>query len=246
MCENAASSRGKGWRGWMPLPRGPVASGRGPWTDLTWPLSPEVPRISSFPPPRIERVRTMPEHPLQVTELSMIVHMGTHVDSPRHFLLDGPAFQDIALERLMGPGVVWRMEQPLYGVIGPADLERMRPLLEPGDILAIDTGAAAHVGTPAWDRHACLSVDAAKWLVDKQVKLLAVDVPTPDIPIDRRPPDFDWPVHQVLLKHGVLVSEQVANLAGFAGQRVEFMFCPLNITDSDGAPARVLARPLAG
>lgn len=245
MCDTVTSNRHTGWRGWKPLPQGTAPQGRGPWTDLTWPLSPRVPRISSFPPPRIELVAAMPEKPLNITELSMIVHIGTHVDSPRHFFLDGPAFQDVPLDRLMGPGVVWRIDKPLYGMIEPDDLERMRPRLEPGDIVALDTGCAARVGTADYDRHPSLSEAAAHWLVEHGVKLLAVDTPTPDIPVDRRPADFDWPVHHVLLRDGVLVSEQVANLGALAGQRVEFMFCPLNIEDGDGAPARVLARPLS-
>lgn len=42
---------------------------------------------------------------------------------------------------------------PTYGLIEPADLARMRPELEAGDILVIDTGATAKVGTPDCDRH---------------------------------------------------------------------------------------------
>ena len=67
-------------------------------------------------------------------------------------------------------------------------------------------------------------------------------MPTPDVAIDRRPEDFVWPVHRALLAHGVLIAEQVTNLGALAGRRAEFMFCPLNIADCDGAPARVLAR----
>ena len=137
------------------------------------------------------------------------------------------------------------MDVPLYGVIETVDLERMRPRLEPGDILAIDTGAAARVGTPDYDRHASLSVAAAEWLVQQKVKLVAVDMPTPDVAIDRRPAGFIWPVHRALLRDGVLIAEQVTNLGSLAGGRAEFMFCPLNIADCDGAPARVLARAIA-
>src|SRR5262249_47316615 len=65
------------------------------WIDLTWPLSPTVPRLASFPPPRIERIASIPEQPLNVSELSMVVHVGTHVDSPRHFFNDGPALEQV-------------------------------------------------------------------------------------------------------------------------------------------------------
>jgi kynurenine formamidase len=245
MCDSDQNKPGTGWRGWMDLPPPRPCVPAGDWIDLTWPLSPTVPRIASFPPPRIERIASIPERPLNITELQMIVHTGTHVDSPRHFYNDGPAFQDIPLERLMGQGVVWRMELPLYGLIEPADLERMQPALAPGDILALDTGAAERVGTPDYDRHASLSVAAAEWLVARKVKLVAVDMPTPDIAIDKRPEGFIWPVHRALLAYGALIAEQVTNLRTLAGKRAEFMFLPLNIADCDGAPARVLARAIA-
>lgn len=246
MCDSDQSKAGSGWRGWMELPAPKPCVAAGDWIDLSWPLSPAVPRIASFPPPRIERIASIPERPLNITELQMIVHTGTHVDSPRHFYNDGPAFQDIPLERLMGAGVVWRVDLPPDALIEPAELERMRPRLAPGDILALDTGAAARVGTPGYDRHASLSLAAAQWLVEQKVKLVAVDMPTPDLAVDRRPAGFDWPVHRALLRHGVLIAEQVTNLGSLAGGRAEFMFCALNIADCDGAPARVLARAIAG
>jgi kynurenine formamidase len=36
----------------------------------------------------------------------MVVHVGTHVDSPRHFFNDGPAFREIPVTRLSGLGRV--------------------------------------------------------------------------------------------------------------------------------------------
>ena len=114
-----------------------------------------------------------------------------------------------------------------------------------GDILAIDTGAADRVGSADFGRHASLSVAAAEWLVAQELKLGAVDMPTPDVAIDKRPAGFIWPVHRTLLRDGVLIAEMVTNLRSLAGRRAEFMFCALNITDCDGAPARVLARPIA-
>ena len=213
--------------------------------DLTWPFSPAAPRLAVFPPPRVERIMAMPEQPLNVSELHTVVHIGTHVDSPRHFVIDGPACEDIPLDRLLGRGVVWRIEKPPLGAIVPADLEAMRPRLEPGDILAIDTGAQARVGTDAYDRHPSLSVEATHWLIEQQLKLLAVDVPTPEVALAARPADFDYPVHRLLLGSGVLIAEQVTNLGALADSRVEFMFCPISIVGTDGAPARVLARRIA-
>lgn len=242
MCDPIDTAPGTGWRGWRANVASRATKAVGDWIDLTWPLAPDVPRLRSFPPPRIERIASIPDDPLNVTELSMVVHVGTHVDSPRHFFSDGPALEDVPLARFMGHGVVWCLDKPLESLVEPEDLGRMRPELEPGDILVLDTGIAEHVGTPEYERHVALSVATAEWIVGKQVKLLAVDIPTPDVPLHMRGEGFDWPVHHVLLRDGVLISEQIANARQLAGRRAEFVFLPLNIVGGDGAPARVLAR----
>lgn len=245
MCDSPARSGYKGWRGWLPLPVARTDQPDGDWVDLTYPLSPDVPRVALFPAPKFTRIAEMPAKPLNVTHMETVVHMGTHLDSPRHFFLDGPAMEAIPLDRFMGRGVVVRIDKPAYGVIEALDLQRAEPAIEAGDIVAIDTGWGNAWGTPEWDRQPCLSIEAARWLLEKRVKLLAVDTPTPDLPLDRRPGDFTWPVHRTLLAHGILIAEQLANLRLLAGRRVEFLFGPLPIAGSDGSPARVLARPVA-
>jgi kynurenine formamidase len=245
MCDSPARNGYRGWRGWLALPAPQLEAPCGDWVDLTYPLSPDVPRVASFAPPVFTRIAEMPERPLNVTRMDTIVHMGTHLDAPRHFFLDGPAMESIPLDRMMGRGVVVRIDKPAYGVIEPADLERVTPQIEAGDIVAVHTGWGSKWGTREWDQQPCFSGEAARWLLDRRVKLLAVDTPTPDLALDRRSPDFTWPVHRTLLGQGILIAEQLANLEKLADKRVEFMFGPLPIAGSDGSPARVLARPVS-
>jgi arylformamidase len=246
MCDGPTGNGVNGWLGWPSLTAPELHPVLGDWVDLTYPLSPDVPRhVGSHAAPTFTRVAEMPAQPLNITRMEMVVHVGTHVDAPRHFLLDGPAMEAVPLDRLMGPGVVARLDQPPDGVIEAGDLARATPRIEPGDIVAIATGWAERWGTPAWDHQPSLSLAAAQWLVEQRVKLLAVDTPTPDLPLDRRPPDFAWPIHHLLLGHGTLIAEQLANLRALSGQRVEFLFAPMPIVGSDGSPARVLARPVA-
>ena len=148
----------------------------------------------------------------------------------------------VPLDRLIGEGVVAFIKKPIFGAIETSDLEAVSPKIEEGDILAICTGWSSRWGQADWNRHPHLSLEAAQWLVDKKLKLLAVDTASPDLAHDRREADFNFPVHCALLKFGVLIAEQVANLETLAGSRVEFMFCPIPIYECDGAPARVLAR----
>jgi kynurenine formamidase len=244
MCEQALKSAA-GWQGWLEIPEARLSAGAGPWIDLSHPLSETMPRVPMMDAPSFPKARSQPGDPMNLTEMHMAVHCGTHVDSPYHFIGDGPAFEQIPLDRLYGGGVVWRIEAEPLQVIEPADLEDRQPEIRSGDILLLDTGWADLAGTDRYREHPSLSPAAAEWMVAKRIKLLAVDFGTPDLPPHRRPSNFNWPVHQILLSRGVLVAEHVTNVRPLAGRRVDALFMALNIEGSDGAPARVIARPAA-
>jgi kynurenine formamidase len=230
------------WRGWRDLGDGRRSAASG-WVDISHRLGPDLARIPFFPPARFERIMSMPEDRLNATEIQMVCHFGTHVDAPCHFIPDGPAIDEIPLDRLQGPGVVWRIACEPYQLIEPEAFERARPVLRRGDVVLLDTDWSRHLGSKRYEQNPSLSVAAAQWLVDHDVKLLGVDFATPDLAVDRRADDFDWPVHHVLLSNGVLIAEHLTNLGSLSGRRIEVMFLALNIRGADGAPARVVARP---
>ncbi len=232
------------WQGWPSLPSAAPPTTGGPWIDLSHRLHAELFRIPFFPAPRFERIMRLPDDPMNATEIHMVCHFGTHVDAPCHFIADGPAFHEIPLERLHGPGVVWRVDAAPHEVIDAATLARLEPPLRRGDIVLLDTGWAAHLGTERYGDNPSLGMDAAEWLVDHGAKLVAVDFATPDLAVGHRPPGFDWPIHHVLLGQGVLIAENLTNLRPLAGRRVEAFFLALDIQGADGAPARVIARPV--
>lgn len=241
MCETQ-TNKVPGWKGWLDVPAPKISGVPSGWIDLSHCLTEELSRIPSFPQPRIRQITKIPEHRANVTEVHMVVHHGTHLDAPRHFIADGPTMDQVPLDRLYGPGVVWHFDVAADGVIDVADLERARPRLRPGDIVLIDTGRARHVNTDLYMQHACLTGEAAAWLVKNGAKIVGVDFSTPDLAALRRPPDFAFPVHYTLLSQGVLIAEHVTNLEPLAGKRAEFMFLGLNIAGSDGAPVRAVAR----
>ena len=117
--------------------------------------------------------------------------------------------------------------------------------MQAGDIVLIDTGWWRHVNTERYEEHPFLTAEAADWLVARGAKLVGMDNSTPDQAPHYRRKDYDFPVHNTLLSHGVLIAEHVTNMTALAGRRVEIMFLGLNIAGSDGAPARV-DRPAGG
>lgn len=244
MCE-AVPQVPAGWIGWIDLPEPAPVQPLGPWIDLTHAVGPDMPCASIFPKPSFNRLRSLPDDPFNVTEIHMVAHAGTHVDAPLHYFADGPDMAAIPLDRMNGPGVVWHIPMELDQVIEPVHLEACRPLLQPGDILAVDTGWAARFGTPEYERHPSFSAAAAAWLLDQRIKLLACDFATPDLVYHLRQPGFDWPVHKLLLANGILVCEHLTGHAALAGERVEFQFAALPLVDGDGAQARVSARRIA-
>jgi len=243
MCE--CNRKHTGWKGWLSLPESRPPTPIGPWSDISHVVTEELSRSPVLPRPRISKIMRLPEGIANITELQMVCHHGTHVDAPRHFLNDGPSFEDIPVERLCGQGVVWKMDKAPLDRIEPEDFEKATPAMRPGDIVLVNTGWWRKINTDLYEEHPCLSSAAAQWLVEKRAKMVAVDFSTPDLTSHLRPKNFTFPVHHILLSHGVLVAEHMTNLDILSGKRVEVVFGALNIIDSDGGPARVLAREIS-
>jgi len=185
----------------------------------------------------------MPRDPLNVSELRMIVHSGTHVDAPLHVIADGPGFDEIPLERLHGPGMMIDIPSEPQRAIEVIDLGEAAGNIRPGDIVCLRSDWMRHADSPAYGDHPYLTLSAARFLADRQIRLLAIDWPSPDLPIPLRSPGFDWPIHRLLLGEGILIAENLRIEAALEAGPMDFIFAALSLVGADGAPARVLARP---
>jgi len=195
-----------------------------------------------FPPVKVTRCRTIEDDGLNVTELRVCVHHGTHVDAPVHFIPGGRSASDLALEDVSGDAVGLQVRRGAGEAITVTDLENQDQRVMPGDIVVIDTGWGKHFyGDPiTYQVHPYLSEDAAGWLAERDVKMVCVDIPTPDMPEPLRDPGFDWPVHHLLLGRGTLIAEHLNSLHLVAGRRFRLFALPLPIVGADGSPARIV------
>jgi kynurenine formamidase len=233
-------------------------------TMVQWP--------SPFSPPLvINRLYYHAMHDFYAVEYDGIMHRGTHMDAPAHVEADTPYIDSYELWRFFGTGVVVSIPKGKWGVITPEDLEKAEPRIRPNDIVMINTGSHRHFG----DNDAYFSyspglyTEAAQWLVDRQVKLVGVDVQALDHPLGTRMvchgpgpilphlideylaetgrnvhDDFpDWePAHRTLLCNGIPGIENVGGeLDAVTGKRCTFMAFPTRITHGDGSPIRVVA-----
>lgn len=211
--------------------------------DLTQRFSDGMFSLSIFPRVRVERIVRFEERGLNITKVEFAVHAGTHLDSPRHFFADGRSIDELTLEEVSGQAVGLAVERGPEEEITVADLEANSLLPETEDIVVIDTGWGRYFyGDHAlYHRHPYLSSEATEWLVERGVKMVAMDTPTPDRPERSRPAGFNWPVHHRLLGSGVLIAEHLANLDRVVGRRFRAFVFPLPIQGSDGSPVRVVA-----
>jgi arylformamidase len=92
-----------------------------------------------------------------------------------------------------------------------------------------------------YNEYPFLSENAARWLVDSGVRLIAMDTPSPDNPAHSRGTVKDSPNHKVLLGAGVVLVEYLANLKALTASEVELIVMPLKLKGCDGAPARCAA-----
>lgn len=214
----------------------------GSLVDLSHPITNGMFHSRRYPGPEIRRVSSIEADNINVTHASFLVHSGTHVDAPRHFFPDGESITDISLDRFVGDGLVVSVDRRAREEIPAADVVPQVEAFGPDAMLCLHTGWDTRYADPEdYRQYPYLSLELARALVRLKVRMLVLDTPSPDMPEGPRPPDFDWPVHRVLIKGGVLITEQAAHLGLLRARRFRLHALPIALAGSDGAPTRVVA-----
>ena len=210
--------------------------------DLTHPLGLDANVPAALPSPVIDTVRTMASHGRNSSVITLSAHTGTHLDAPWHVLADGEDINDLSLDRLIGPAVIWgfRLADGPRG-LGPADFEAATPPLEAGDAVMLSTGWAKRYGTPAYRDRPWITPEGAAWLRDHGARLVGFDFASPEQPPAQHAPSFGFRVHHELLDHGVLIIENAGDMSGIEGRRVQLFVAVAPVVGIDGFPARVFA-----
>ena len=178
----------------------------------------------------------------ETRKLVLGTHVGTHADAPLHFIPKGKGIDQVPLDVLVGPARVLNFT-PCKALqeIDVAHLQEKLGAKVPSRIV-LRTDWSEHFGTmPFYTQYPFLTENAAKWLVDNGVRLIAMDTPSPDNPAHSRGTGKDSPNHKVLLGAGVVLVEYVCNLKSVTSQEVELVVLPLKLKDCDGSPVRCIA-----
>ncbi|WP_404434509.1 cyclase family protein [Microbacterium lacus] len=206
--------------------------------DLSHPITGGMPVYPGDPTVHVHAALDLARDGVAVTALRLGSHTGTHIDAPAHTVHGGRTMADVALDELVGEAMVIRMpelrDREIYG------WEHLSSLAPVPDrvpaIVVIATGWARWFADSRATRHPALASDAARELVARGMRILAVDTLSPDL-TDGSSTDF--PVHEVVLGSGGLIVENLCGLEGLPA-RVRIGFFPLRLA-GDGAPVRAVA-----
>lgn len=217
--------------------------------DLTIQLENNLKMFDFFPPVIIEdyfdheSTKDRYSEPCQgskVSRISTIDHIGTHVDAPVHFIPGGKDISQCSVDSIFGPAVYIDVsekgeENPLSLNVFKKFQDQQNIKIKEGDIVIIKC-TKKKWNDKGFMNSPSLLLDTAKYLVEKKVKAVGVDLMAVDC-LD----DMSRPVHLELLGHEVLAIEGLNNLEKIPTGRFTFIALPLFLKGASASPIRAIA-----
>ncbi len=253
--------------------RGVVEPGSGlEFVELSHEWGSHTPVYPGFPDIVIYRLATHANHGVMSQQVRTVMHNGTHVNAPVHLVQGGQGVGELALDRFFGTGPVLGIPKGEWELIEPADLESAGDVGH-GDMVMINTGwHHQYSDSMEYFGHGPgLSGAAARWLVQREVKLVGIDTATIDHPMatslaghrggpivkelprqyraatghDPEQDHPDWNIaHKTLLEAGIPTIENVGgNVDAVTGLRCAFHAYPWFWPEGDACVTRLDGDP---
>ncbi len=199
--------------------------------DLSRTFEDNMPVFPGDAPARLACVAGFPKDVCTIHRVDTGMHVGTHMDSPLHFVPGGKRMNEIPVKQFFGRGRL--LDARGRDVISPDLLNGVE--LHRGDIVLVWTDWSRRFKeSDYFEKYPVLDTAFGQKLVDAGVHVVGLDTPSPD----RAP----YATHQVLLGGGVLIAENLINLEALAGvKEFEVIALPVKF-DAEAGLARVVAR----
>jgi len=204
--------------------------------DVSLPITGNLPSWPGDPKIIIDRFSKIEQGAdANVTQISMCVHVGTHVDAPFHFLGgDALTVERLPLNVLTGRAYVLQIPNEIDSI--SADVLKQAQIAPRTRRLLFKTrNSALWLRPDAEFRRdfVAISADGAQFLVEHGIKLVGIDY------LSVAPFNAPIQTHRILLQAGVAIVEGL-DLSKVSPGRYSMYCLPLKIAGADGAPARVI------
>jgi arylformamidase len=202
--------------------------------DVSIPIKTAMTVYRGNPVVRIRAAMTLRKDGVNLSELCLGSHTGTHVDAPAHFIQGGRGIDRLPLQRFIGPAWVADL-RAVHGGIGADDLRRARiPRNAARLLLRTSNSRWWHPARPFRTDFVYLAPDGADWMVERGIELVGIDYLS--IEGFRIP---GGPTHKRLLGAGIPIVEGL-DLSGVMAGRWQMIALPLRIQDGDAGLTRAV------
>ncbi|HOV30263.1 MAG TPA: cyclase family protein [Anaerolineaceae bacterium] len=168
---------------------------------------------------------------VKLTELSMSIHTGTHIDAPLHFLPQGKSIDNLNIDVFVGEAQVVAIPQEVDLIT--VEILRKLPTINASRVL-FKTKNSQFWGTRNFQRdYVALEASAAQWLVDQGVQLVGIDY------LSIAPFNDPVPTHKILLSNNVVIIESL-DLRSVEPGLYTLICLPLKLVGREAAPARAI------
>jgi arylformamidase len=209
--------------------------------DLSYPVTSDMLVYPGTERPSFQWIGRVNSEGYNLTRMTMLVHTGTHVDAPMHFVDGVKAIDEVPVENFFGAAKMFRsQDQPNGQEIDLPTVQRNGFDLEEGDIFVLSTGIANFANTKSYNYlYPYPSKELLEWLIEKRIKSYMTDATSID-PVSEKE-SFR---HKLLFNAGIPVVENLCNLNGLPSDR-HFVICalPLKLSGREGSPCRAIALP---
>jgi len=198
--------------------------------DLTQTVTASTPVHPYDDKAQLEQIRDFETDKYTDYRLSCGMHVGTHIDGPRHMIPGGAMLSDFSPTKFVGNGIL--IDARDKNVIDASCLVGFE-LIE-DSIVLIMTGHSKNWGkTDYFTDHFVMTEDFANVLCKAKVKMIGIDAPSPD--------KYPFNVHKIFFNNNVLIVENLTNLEKLIDlKNFTVAALPLKV-EADSAPARVVA-----
>jgi len=170
--------------------------------------------------------------PVNLSEINMNVHTGTHVDVPKHYITNSASITDINPDKFFGNAKVFDFTELGMGT-GITEMDLKILDIKKDDIILFKTKNSEISDTSFKENYVHLTQEGAEYLVSKKIKSVGIDY----LSIGKYKDDKK--THITLLENNILIYEGLNLKEIHSG---EYLFCgfPLKIKESEGAPVRAV------
>ena len=209
--------------------------------DLSYTISSDMIVYPDTGQPSIQWIDRVNPDGFNLTRITMLVHTGTHVDAPKHFLDNVPCIDEISLDSFFGPCKLFRYsKKPAGQEITLEEVQDSGTNLKQGDIFLLSTGIEVFAQTKEYNAlFPFPSEELIQWLINKKIKAYMTDATSVD-PVGAE----GSPKHHLLLGAGIPIVENLCNLDKLPENKPFIISAlPLKLGGREGAPCRAMALP---